>query len=230
MHGYSLSYRHVMMSQLKRIAEIVGVPIAEIRRMPKIPCAEPREMTVPEAEFERMLKTSPPHLGLILLLAHEAGLRTMTATKLTKANCNFDERRIVGTTKGGSKYDVPMTKRLYERLLWYCAAAEDANEPLTAIYRMPRQIPTEKSIRSAMREARKRIGVVATWGIHDLRRTAARKLYLQTGDIRKVQAFLGHKMLWTTCWYLGNAVQSLNQADLEASSRYNWQEEGREIA
>lgn len=214
-----------MIGQLKRIAEIAGVPEVEIRRMPKIPCAQPREMTVPEAEFEAMLRTAPPYLALILLLAHEAGLRTMTAARLTKANCCFDERRIIGATKGGAKYDVPMTTRLYERLLWYCAAAEDANEPLTAVYRQPRKLPTEESIRSAMREARKRIGAVATWGIHDVRRTAARKLYLETRDIRKVQAFLGHKMLWTTCWYLGNAVQSLTSADLEASSRYNWQEE-----
>lgn len=214
-----------MMSELKRIGKLAKVDEVEMQHLPKIGSARPREITVPEAEFEAMLRVAPPYLALILLLAHEAGLRAMTAARLTKANCNFDARRIIGKTKGKTLYDLPMTQRLYERLLWYCAAAEDPNEPLTAIYRSPRKIPTAGSIRSAMREARLRVGVKLTWGLHDLRRTAARKLYLETGDIRKVQAFLGHQMLWTTCWYLGNAIQSLSSEDLEKSTKYQWQKE-----
>ena len=206
-----------MHGRLKKIAKEAGVSLEAIERMPKIPCCEPREVIAPEAEFERLVRVAPPWLELLLLLAHEAGLRAMTAAKLTRANVDFDSGRITGKTKGGARYDVPMTKRLRDRLLWYCAAAQESSEPLSATFRVPRQQPNDQTIRSAMRAARARAGLSSRWGLHDLRRTAARALYERTRDIRKVQAFLGHKMLWTTCWYLGNGAIQLTGEDLEDS-------------
>lgn len=216
MAGYSLSYRHIMHSRLKWIARAAGVPWEAWTSVPHIRAAQPRETVVPEAEFERTLRHAPPYLELVMLLAHEAGLRATTAAKVTRANIDLDTNRITGTTKGGAKYDVPMTKRLRARLMWYCAAALDATEPLSAAFRMPRTPPAAETLRKAMHEARKRAGVTNVWGIQDLRRTAARRLYAATHDIRKVQAFLGHQMLYTTCWYLGNGLQTLTAEDLEA--------------
>ena len=203
-----------MQAQLKRIAEQSGVPLEVTRRMPRLPAATPREVTVSDAEFEAVLRHAPPYLELLLLLAKEAGLRAKTATRLTRGQCDFDGRRITGTTKGGSKFDIPMTDRLHSRLLWYCAAAPDSVTPLSAIFRANRQPPNLACVRSAICAARFAAGVSKTWGLHDLRRTAARALYQRTRDIRKVQAFLGHKMLWTTCWYLGNAQIGLNAEDM----------------
>jgi site-specific recombinase XerC len=142
----------------------------------------------------------------------------MTACKLNRANVDFDARRIHGETKGGSKYDVPMTQRLHDRLLWYCAAAQDADEPLTSVFRPHRKPFTSPALHTAMTDARKRAGVTSHWGLHDLRRTAARNLYEHTKDLRKTQALLGHRTLWTTVWYLGNAATTLTAEDLEAST------------
>lgn len=198
-------------------------------RIPKLNSNMPRETIVPDAEFERMLRVCAPEIELCLLLAHEAALRSKATLELSRANCDFDGRRINGTTKGGTKYDIPMTKRLHERLLWFCAAAQSATEPLTAVFRPHRKELTANALRSAMAAARVRTGLTSTWGLHDVRRTAARNLYNVTGDIRKVQSLLGHKMLWTTCWYLGNALQNLSADDLEAATG-NKAKEGEKIA
>ena len=215
---YSLAYRHVMHSRLKWIARAAGISWEIWSTIPHLRAAQPKETTVPEAEFEAVLRVAPPFLEIVMLLAHEAGLRADTAAHFTRGNADFDRERVTGTTKGGAKYDVPMTSRLRERMLWWCAAAHDAREPLTAIYRVPRVEPTASTLRTAIRNARVRAGVKGIWGIHDLRRTAARRLYASTRDIRKVQAFLGHQMLYTTCWYLGNGIQHLQQSDLEQAA------------
>ncbi len=192
---------------------------ADLRvRIPRLPSNQPRDVTVPEVEFEQLLRLAPPGLEIALLLAHEAGLRADTIRQLTRTNCDLESRRITGKTKGGGRFDIPMTDRLYQRVLWHCAAANSADEPLTAVFRPGRKTITAGGMRSAMCLARNRAGITSKWGLHDLRRTAARKLYAATGDIRKVQAFLGHRMLWTTCWYLGSALQTLNAEDMEAAT------------
>jgi integrase len=173
---------------------------------------------VPEAEFERMLRVAAPALELVLLLCHEAGLRSKAALEMTRENVDLDNQRITGKTKGGVNYDIPMTKRLHDRLLWYCAAAARSDEPLTAIFRPHRALLTQGGMRSAMAQARIAADLTTCWTLHDLRRTRARAIYAATGDIRKVQAFLGHRMLWTTCWYLGNGLQSLTHDDMERST------------
>jgi integrase len=189
-------------------------------RIPKLSAQTPREVVVPEVEFEQLLRVSPPSLEICLLLAHEAGLRSSAALNLARAQCDFDGNRVIGKTKGGTMYDLPMTARLRERLLWFCAAAQNPNERLTAVYRTGRKPLTPAGLRSEVRAAKLKAGLGSVkWTLHDLRRTAARKLYAATGDIRKVQAMLGHKMLWTTCWYLGNAIQSVTAEDMEEATK-----------
>lgn len=218
--GTSVSYRHILHAALARLLNEQGRADLTVR-IPRLPAPQPKETTVPEAEFERVLRCAPPALELCLLLAHEAGLRSQAAVTLTRANCDFDNDRLTGKTKGGALYDLPMTRRLKDRLYWFCAAAADSQEPLTATFRPHRATFTLNSLRKAICEARARARVPSIWGMHDLRRTAARRLYAATRDIRKVQAFLGHRMLWTTCWYLGNGLQSLTAADLEEATTQN---------
>jgi integrase len=210
----SNSYRHILHAALARLLMENG-RLELVARIPHLRAAMPREIVVPEEEFERLLLAVPASVGLALLLAHEAGLRSKTALQLTKANCDFDNHRIMGTTKGGGKYDVPMTHRLREKLLWFAAATNSADEPLTAALRPDHQPMSLNALRTAISVGRKKAGLTSCWSMHDLRRTVARKLYVSTGDIRKVQSFLGHRMLWTTCWYLGNALQNLDSEMLE---------------
>jgi integrase len=213
MASLSISYRHICQAGLKRLLLENGRRDL-VSRLPKLSSPQPREIVVPEAEFERMMRVARPELELVLLLAHEVGLRAKTALMLNREQCDFDNGRIGGITKGGSRYSLPMTKRLRDRLQWFCAAAADAQEPLHAAFRPFRKLMSTGALRKAMSVARREAGLTSCWGLHDLRRTAARAMYERTKDLRKVQSFLGHRMLWTTCWYLGNAIQ-LTSEDVE---------------
>jgi integrase len=112
-------------------------------------------------------------------------------------------------------YLVPMTQRLYERLLFVCASTNDAQEPLLATFNRRRKKPGYGSVTNWLLEAKKRAGVTAPWGFHDLRRTAARALYERTHDLRKVQRLLSHANMQQSCWYLGASGIDLSPADLE---------------
>jgi integrase len=183
----------------------------------------PRETIVPDMEFELVFRVAGPMLQLILLLAREAGLRHATILHFTAANCNFELRQVSGRSKAYSSYTVPMSNRLYERLLFACAGALDSKEPLLCQYNRQRKKPHYNSLTCSLSRAKKLAGVSAPWGLHDLRRTAARALYERTGDIRKVQRLLGHAQPNQTWWYLGNAGIDLTHADMERSTP--WQPE-----
>lgn len=208
-----------MHAGLRRALRLASAPAALIGAITQLPPAVPREITVPEEQFERALRHAPPYLELVMLLAHEAGLRINTARLLTRGHCDFETRRILGRTKGGARFDIPMTARLHDRILWFCAAAQADDEPLTAVFRLPRETPKLETLRKALSIAKREAGIVhCSWGMHDLRRSLARKLYLATGDLHKVQALLGHRMLHTTCWYLGNGLVQLRHGEIEGAA------------
>lgn len=220
---HSLTYRHSLHAALRKLLRDCGREdlCRQVHRLTAVRC---REVTVPEVEFEAVLRCAPPALELALLLAHEAGLRAATAARFSRANCDFDARAVMGVTKAQNTYRLPMTKRLYDRLLWFCAATRDPDASICQALDDDHKPLTSPRLFAALTKAKQRAGVVGAWALHDLRRTAARRLYDATGDIRKVQSFLGHKMLWTTCWYLGNAIQNLTAADLETSTTTPTQE------
>lgn len=176
-------------------------------------------------EFEAVFREANQALQLAMLLAREAGLRRAAILELTPANCNFETRTIVGRTKGLGRYNVPMTQRVYERLLWACAGADGQN---TVLVRSPKRLVgySYNYLPQALHDAQRRAGVEPKWGMHDLRRTGARALYAATKDLRKVQRYLSHAHPLNTLWYLGNAGIDLSPADLEAISTH--QEDRRE--
>ena len=71
------------------------------------------------------------------------------------------------------------------------------------------------SVGYMLRSAKKKAGIRAKWTLHDLRRTAARKLYATTGDIRQAQKFLGHGSINATMWYLSDPQIQVQKADVE---------------
>jgi integrase len=62
---------------------------------------------------------------------------------------------------------------------------------------------------------KKRLGIDPRITPHDFRRTTAIAVLETTGDIREVQAVLGHKRLATTVQYLGGALSSVTENVLE---------------
>jgi integrase len=172
-------------------------------------------VTVTELEFEQVFHAAGSALQLAMLLARDAGLRRAAIWNITAANCNFEKRIISGVTKNAAMYLVPMTQRLYERLLFVCASTNDAQESLLATFNVRRKKPNYGSMTNWLHETKKRAGVKTEWGFHDLRRTAARALYERTHDLRKVQRLLSHSNMQQSCWYLGAQGIDLEAADLE---------------
>jgi integrase len=171
---------------------------------------------VTELEFEQVYHVADGALQLAMLLARDAGLRHAAIWNITAANCNFESRILSGKTKNTGMYLVPMTQRLYERLLFVCASTLETQEPLLATFNRKRKKPGYGSVSNWLTEAKKRAGVAAkSWGFHDLRRTAARALYERTHDLRKVQRLLSHANMQQSCWYLGASGIDLAPADLE---------------
>lgn len=165
-----------------------------------------------------MFRAANARLQLVLLLARDAALRHEAIARITTRNCDFTKRMLTGKTKAGAMYNVPMTQRLYERLLFVCSSARGADESLFAIFENE---GTRKSLVNYgtmyywLQDAKAKAGVTNPWSFHDLRRTAARALYERTHDIRKVQRLLSHSNLQHSFWYIGALGVDLEAADLE---------------
>jgi len=212
-------YRRTLHSYLRHTLRALGAPEDAIRGFPHLKPVRPRETTTPDIEFEAVYRAAGPMLQLCLLLAREAGLRHATILTVSAANCNFESGTINGRSKAYSSYTVPMTNRLRQKLLWACAGASDPTETLLCQYNRQRKAPHYNSLTCALSRAKKLAPIpIGTWGFHDLRRTAARKLYDATHDIRKVQAFLGHAAPQQTWWYMGNAAAGLTTDEMEQAS------------
>ncbi len=186
--------------------------------LPHNPRPGPREIAVSPEQFEAALRHASAPGALAMLLAHEAGLRNAAIVALTRSNCDFERNAIRGRTKLGASYDVPMTNRLRERLLFAAATAEQ-NEPLLAAIAYRRTKPSTQELCYHLRQAKRRAGDATPWTLHDLRRTAARRVYERTHDVRKVQRLMAHKNLYSTLWYLGDRGAEINREDLETATQ-----------
>jgi integrase len=65
------------------------------------------------------------------------------------------------------------------------------------------------------RDLKESVGITRSIRPHDLRRTAAVKIYELTGDLRAAQALLGHVDLASTLHYLDHHLTPVRRSDLE---------------
>ncbi len=173
---------------------------------------------MPDAEFDTVLRVASPLVQLAMLLAREAGLRHQTILEFAAQNCDFEHNVITGRTKAHGTYTVPMTTRLRERLRWIAAQSLDPKEPFVCQFNRIRKQPHYNTITVGLASAKRRAGITATWGYHDMRRTLARDVYDRTLDLRKVRSLLGHQTIKNTLWYLGNTTGQLTAEDMERNA------------
>ena len=192
-----------------------GITGEAFKAFRKIPRQGPREQMVPEEEFEAVLHLASPRLRLAMLLARDAALRRSAIESFTNGNIDFDHGEVFGITKNRQRYRVPMTRRLRAALADVAFFAAKG-EPLIAVMSHNRRPVKACTILWELKRAQEQcFGDTKPWSMHDLRRTAARNLYDQTRDIRKVQRLLGHASPVATWWYIGNAGTDLSGSDLE---------------
>jgi site-specific recombinase XerD len=180
----------------------------------------PRNVTASDEDFEKVLEEADARLRILMLCCRDAGLRISAALSLSPQSLvqRHDGTFVVeGRAKRGSSFEVPVTDRL--RLeLEYARTRAKPGQTLVEALSSRGQKPSRNYVGKLLRDAKKRAGVSARWTLHDLRRTAARRVYKVTGDIRKAQRFLGHVSTNATLWYLQDPLVTLSKDDVEKAS------------
>ncbi len=147
-----------------------------------------------------------------MLLCRDAGLRSGTALRLSAQHLADGGRMIQTRTKNGAQAQVPTTERL-RRLLLAAERMCVPDQPLVAAM-AGRASVRRQHAGDMLGAAQRRLGLKKRWTFHDLRRTAARELYKDTGDLRKVQALLAHSNLAQSLHYLSDRGVTVDASDL----------------
>ena len=81
------------------------------------------------------------------------------------------------------------------------------------------------SLRRAFTRFRISLGITRRVTPHDLRRTTAVAMYKHSGDLRAVQALLGHANLNSTLHYLDHDLRPIERSTLEILKRPAWRKD-----
>ncbi|MBR0777292.1 tyrosine-type recombinase/integrase [Bradyrhizobium diazoefficiens] len=204
-----------------------------------LPVVTPRSRYLREgSEQQRLLALLDPDLAEIVLFALETGLRWNELAGLTWDDVDMVEESIRVYLKGRGHDEVPHTVFLSETALQILdrrrAGAQSQHVFTTKaegdcrfddiFYAKGSQVPytynrMHRSLSAALRQAG-----IEDFGFHDLRRTAARRLWLDS-NIEVAAAFLGHKDTSTTLKYLG-----LTPSDVHAAQRQRALQQARRQA
>lgn len=167
-------------------------------------------------------------LKLWLLLCSDLAIRSGTAARLTPANYNPEQRELHFTTKGGAQVTLPTTQEL-DSLIARCDP-HDARPLALQLWPDPKPDHTTEAwstgatARYAFARLRKRQGWARRVTPHDMRRATAVAIYKATGNLRDVQAALGHKNLVSTLHYLDHDLRPVRRSLLETIKRPAWAE------
>ena len=192
----------------------------------------PRNVTVTEQEREALFAAAPPHMRLWLLLCSDLAIRSGTAIALGPRHFNTHTGTLTFTTKYDERLTLPATAEI-RALIATC----DTSDPLSFVRQLwQRQhhadhmtgrctTLTADALRHSYTRMRKRLGITRKLVPHDFRRTTAVAMLRHSGDIRDVQAVLGHRSLQSTIWYLDHDLRPVKRASLELIKTTNWRKE-----
>lgn len=186
----------------------------------------PRNVTATRAEIDALLAAANPGMRVWLLLCSDLAIRSGTAARMAPEHYDPERRTLRFTTKHHAKVTLPVTEEIRE-LIGQC----DLSDPrpfarqLWDETRNRRFKPiTEKfdegnTLREHFQLLCKDVGITRRIIPHDLRRTTAVGMLEATGDLRDVQALLGHRHLTATLWYLDHDTRPVMRAKLELIKR-----------
>lgn len=197
---------------------LVGIP-------PKLHSSEPRQRVISNAERAGMMAVASLDMRVHLLLCGDLGLRAGTSAQVCANMWDRDAGvlRIDGLKHGGAVV-LPLTAELETALRQAERVSPFApgNVPYVvrarSNYIHGQPIPNANALRSALgqkfQRIAKRVGITDLRP-HDLRRTAAERLYRYTGDVRDVKALLGHTNLRSSFHYLERSATQLSAETME---------------
>jgi integrase/recombinase XerC len=193
------------------------------------PGLRPRNVTATDAEKQTLLHGLPGHLHLMLLLCSDLAIRSGTASRI--APTHYDQARgiLSFATKAGERLTLPTTSAIAEVLdtcdlesqtpfvmqVWMRINGGRKPDPMTRFPPFVQQFAV----------ARRALGIHRKLTFHDFRRTTAVGMLRASGDVRDVQALLGHRTLASTIWYLDHDLRPVKRATLELIKTPNWRKD-----
>jgi integrase len=198
------------------------------------PSIRPRSVTVERTDIDAALAATPPHVRLWLLLCSDLALRAATAANIGPEHYHPSSGTIRFTTKKQAKLTLPVTAEI--RTIF---DACDSNSNLSFVRQLwlkdnpyatrmhTSSLNMTMSLREQMHRSLAKAGIHLRLRPHDLRRTAAVAMLEETGDVRDVQALLGHRSLQSTIWYLDHDLRPVSSATLEALKNPNHKDRRR---
>lgn len=161
----------------------------------------PRTLSV--AEVGRLLQAVPdPRASAILQLMVSCGLRCVSVARLQVEDYDPASLVLRVRAKGGGEYDIPVPVEAARALNRYLDEVGNVAGPLVRSVLKPSHGLSPKTlsgyVRAWMRAAGVKVRPLDGRSAHGLRRTAASDVMDLSGDIRAVQAMLGHARVETT--------------------------------
>jgi len=188
----------------------------------------PRNVCVTDDEKQRILAAAAPHVKLWILLCSDLAIRSGTAIALAPRDYDPARRTLTFTTKCDEHLTLPVTQEIVE-MLQACDPQSEMSFVRQLWHRHHRQTRTRSRLTSCGKNALGRVfnnlqtqlGITRHLRPHDFRRTTAVAMLKATGDIREVQAVLGHKNLQSTFWYLDHDLRPVSRTTLELLKKPN---------
>ena len=165
-------------------------------------------------DFTRMYLIAEPWMRAFLLLTRTLGLRKSEALNAKPRDIALDTNRLTFRRKHEGSSNLPLTPELQS--LFQYAATHDPDAPL--VQTLAQRKVCQQFFYRHWWALKRRAAVDPNIIPHDLRRTAASRVYEQTRDLRIAQKLLGHRNLEATLHYLGPLdTGHLKQAIIDAA-------------
>jgi integrase len=192
----------------------------------------PRNVCVTDEEKFRILNAAPEHVRLWLLLCSDLAIRSGTAIELGPEHYDSKAQTLTFRTKCDERLTLPVTTEIAEMLK---GCDPDSSQSFVRqlwhryhnAHHQTSRITTggKNCLQRIFRNLLLKLHIYRNLRPHDFRRTTAVAMLHATGDIREVQAILGHKNLQSTFWYLDHELRPVQRKMLELIKTPNWRKE-----
>lgn len=150
--------------------------------------SKPSEKVVSKHELEELLAELSPTMATVVELAYETAMRRSEIIKLTMS-CLHLEERIADVVDGktGTR-NVPLTRRAVDLLELAVSRCRDATNPLEKLFKVK-----PHSASTAVKRARRKLGLPETVRIHQLRHTRITNVARKGLNNAQIMIVSGHR-------------------------------------
>jgi integrase len=160
-----------------------------------------------------MLNAAPLYMRCFILLCSDLAIRSGTAAKIAPRHFDAETGTLTFRTKFDGGMSLPVTEEL--RRILDAVGDRDVGTPYVAQLHKNNHL-SQVQLQANFQKLRREVGIKKRIVPHDLRRSTAVRALEQTGDLRIVQAILGHRRLENTLHYLDHRNTTVTKETLAA--------------